>query len=66
MDVGVIVGVGVNVGVAVAGMVGVWGAVVGEGNSTCVGTGVEALHAVRRVIPIKVIKDVVFLFMAEL
>lgn len=66
MGVGVNVGAGVNVNVAVAGAGGVGGAMVGEGNSTCVGTGVEVLQAVRKMIPIRVVKSVYFLFMTEL
>lgn len=66
MGVGVNVGAGVNVSVAVAGAGGVGGAVVGEGNSTCVGTGVEVLQAVRKMIPIRVVRSGSFLFMTEL
>ena len=42
------------------------GAVVGEGNSTCVGTGVELLQAVRNIIPTKVVRSMCFLVMTEL
>ena len=66
IGVGVNVGAGVNVNVAVAGAGGVGGAMVGEGNSTCVGTGVEVLQAVRKMIPIRVVRSVCFLFMTEL
>ena len=66
MSVGVNVGAGVNVSVAVAGAGGVGGAMVGEGNSTCVGTGVEVLQAVRKMIPIRVVRSGSFLFMTEL
>ena len=66
MGVGVNVGAGVNVSVAVAGAGGVGGAIVGEGNSTCVGTGVEVLQAVRKMIPIRVVRSGSFLFMTEL
>ena len=65
-DVGVNVGAGVNVSVAVAGAGGVGGAIVGEGNSTCVGTGVEVLQAVRKMIPIRVVRSGSFLFIPEL
>ena len=66
MGVGVNVGAGVNVSVAVAGAGGVGGAMVGEGNSTCVGTGVEVLQAVRKMIPIRVVRSGSFLFIPEL
>lgn len=66
MGVEVNVGAGVNVSVAVAGAGGVGGAIVGEGNSTCVGTGVEVLQAVRKMIPIRVVRSGSFLFMTEL
>jgi len=66
MGVGVNVGAGVNVNVAVAGASRVGGAMVGEGNSTCVGTGVEVLQAVRKMIPIRVVRSVCFFFMTEL
>ena len=66
IGVGVNVGAGVNVNVAVAGAGGVGGAMVGEGNSTCVGTGVEVLQAVRKMIPIRVVRSRSFLFMTEL
>jgi hypothetical protein len=66
MGVGVNVGAGVNVSVAVTGAGGVGGAMVGEGNSACVGTGVEVLQAVRNMIPIRVVRSGCFLFMAEL
>ena len=66
MGVGVNVGAGVNVSVAVAGAGGVGGAMVGEGNSTCVGTGVEVLQAVRKMIPIRVVRSGIFLFIPEL
>lgn len=66
MGVGVNVGAGVNVSVAVAGAGGVGGAVVGEDNSACAGTGVEVLQAVRNIIPIRVARSVCFLFMVEL
>lgn len=59
-------GVAERVSVAVAGAGGVGGAMVGEGNSTCVGTGVEVLQAVRKMIPIRVVRSVCFLFMTEL
>ena len=66
IGVGVNVGAGVNVNVAVAGAGGVGGAMVGEGNSTCVGTGVEVLQAVRKMIPIRVVRSGSFLFIPEL
>ena len=66
MGVGVNVGAGVDVSVAVAGAGGVGGAVVGEGRDTCVGTGVEVLQAVRKMIPIRVVRSGSFLFMTEL
>ena len=66
MGVEVNVGAGVNVSVAVAGAGGVGGTMVGEGNSTCVGTGVEVLQAVRKMIPIRVVRSGSFLFMTEL
>jgi hypothetical protein len=63
MGVGVNVGTGVNVSVAVAGAGGVGGAVVGVDNSA---TGAEVLQAVRNIIPIRAVKSVCFLFIAEL
>lgn len=62
MDVALTVGAGVKVNVAVAGS----GGVVGEDNSTCVGTGVELLQAVRNIIPTKVVMSMCILVMAEL
>jgi hypothetical protein len=66
MGVGVNVGAGVNVSVAVAGAGGVGGAVVGEDNSACVGTGAGLLQAVRNIIPIRVVRSARILFMIEL
>jgi len=65
--VGVKVGAGVNVTVAVAGSGGVGDAVAaGEDKSTCVGIGVDELQAVRNINPIKVFRNLWFLFMCEL
>ena len=64
--VGINVGAGVNVIVAVAGSGGVGDAVAGGDNSTCTGTGVDVLQAVSTIIPIKVFRNLFFLFMLEL
>jgi hypothetical protein len=60
--VGVTVGAGVKVIVAVAGS----GVVVAGCTSTWGGTGVELVHAVRNIIPIKILRSEHFLFMTEL
>jgi hypothetical protein len=62
--VGAVVGVGVAVSVNVA--VAVAGAGVGDDNSTCVGTGVGVLQAVRSEIPISVRRSGDLRFMPEL